>query len=68
MKNLVVELEEASKVRKAIRYFGGDFMKQIGNAIDYADIWNLQKIKDTWFEDLNHYLELYNKGKEKGIF
>ena len=50
--------EEARVVRKAIRVYGGSFMQAIGNAMDMADINNLQKIRGTWNKEWQQYLEM----------
>jgi len=55
-------MTEACMVRRAIRRFGGGFMKAIGNAMDMADIHNLAKIKAAWPDEWKQYLEM---GREK---
>jgi len=48
--------DEARQVRKAIRAYGGSFMQALGNAMDYADVHNLAKIRDTWNKEWLQYL------------
>ena len=50
--------KEAQQVRKAVRVYGGSFMQAIGNAMDYADVQNLAKIRSTWNEEWQQYLEM----------
>jgi hypothetical protein len=57
--------EEARKVRKAIRRYGGSFMTALGDAMDLADIYNLHKIRDTWQDDWSRYLEMAEKMEER---
>ena len=52
---------EAQRVRKAIRIYGGSFMQALGNAMDYADVYNLAKIRDTWRSDWDRYLDMYDR-------
>ena len=52
--------EEAYKVQQAMQLFGGSFMKQIGSAMCHADSRNLRKIHDTWPNEWNRYLEMYD--------
>jgi hypothetical protein len=59
--------EEKERVGKAIELFGGGFIQALKGAMDYADHINLQKIKNTWPDEWEQYLELYEKAKEKGI-
>jgi len=49
---------EAEQVRKAIRAYGGSFMQALGNAMDYADVHNLAKIRETWIKEWDQYLEM----------
>ena len=49
---------ECRIVRKAIRVYGGSFMQAIGDALDLADIYNLQKIRATWNREWLQYLEM----------
>ncbi len=61
MENLEQFYAEARKVRKAIRAYGGSFMVALGNAMDYADVHNLRKIRDTWRGDWDRYLGMAEK-------
>ena len=59
---------EAEQVRKAIRAYGGSFMQALGNAMDYADVHNLSKIRETWNKEWNQYLgmaEIMNARENK---
>ena len=49
---------QARLVRKGIRMYGGSFMKALGNAMDYADNNNLAKIRVTWNDEWQQYLEM----------
>ena len=59
---------EAEQVRKVIRAYGGSFMQALGDAMDYADVHNLAKIRDTWDKEWNQYLgmaEIMNARENK---
>ena len=56
---------EARMVRNAIRAYGGSFMKALGNAMDYADRYNLAKIRDAWPKEWAQYLSMYDKMVER---
>ena len=45
-------------MRKAIRVYGGSFMQALGIAMDYADVHNLAKIRETWNKEWLQYLEM----------
>ena len=65
-------IEEGRKVRHAIKYYGGSFIQKIGEAMDYADMNNLSKIRSTWAHEWAQYLDMYEKGwgqdkKEAGL-
>lgn len=60
-------IKEASEIRKAVKIYGGSFMKALVGAMECADIYNLQKIKDTWPDEWNQYLEMANIMEERGI-
>jgi len=49
---------EAQLVRKAIKMYGGSFMAALGDAMDYADNNNLAKIRVTWNDEWQQYLEM----------
>ena len=42
---------------------GGSFVKSLGEALSHADTINVQKIKNTWPEYWNKYLEVGKKLK-----
>ena len=59
---------EAQLVRKGIKMYGGSFMQALGNAMDYADVHNLSKIRETWNKEWNQYLgmaEIMNARENK---
>lgn len=45
-------------VAKAMRRYGGLFVKALGEALEKADSINTAKIKDTWTEYWEKYLEM----------
>jgi len=40
--------DEKIAVQEAMKQWGGNFVKCLGDALTYADLINAQKIKDTW--------------------
>ena len=58
------EAIEAIKFWRSTRAFGGSFAKALGEAAILADSKNLQKIKDTWPELWQKYLNFITQQKE----
>lgn len=54
-------LEEQYFVSQAMIRYGGSFASNLGQALAHADINNTVKIKSTWPEEWQKYLDL---GKE----
>lgn len=50
---------DSLKVSRAMSKYGGDFVKRLGDALLHADPNNTQKIKDTFSEYWDKYLEIY---------
>lgn len=50
--------EEKIKVAYSMIKFGGDFVKSLGHALLHADFTNTYKIKNTFEQYWNIYLEL----------
>ena len=50
---------DSLKVSRAMAKYGGGFVKRLGDALLYADRNNTQKIKDTFSEYWDKYLEIY---------
>ena len=55
--------EEKYKVHTAMRYLNpqGGFVHRLGELLAKADISNMYKIKETWPELWDRYVELYDK-------
>ena len=54
----MTEDEEKFYVSKAMRTFGGSFVKALGEALMCADFINVKKIKQTWPEYWKQYLKM----------
>lgn len=52
-----IEIEK-TKIAYAMIRFGGDFVTELGRALLNADIHNTRKIKSTWPEYWEQYLEM----------
>ena len=50
---------DSLKVSRAMSTYGGGFVKRLGVALLHADRNNTQKIKDTFSEYWEKYLEIY---------
>lgn len=49
---------EAFVVASAMIKYGGSFVENLGRALQCADMINTQKIRDTWPEYWQQYLEI----------
>ena len=49
---------QASLVHDAMVTYGGSFMRALAGAIEYADQFNLAKIRQTWKEEWDGYLRM----------
>lgn len=47
---------ETAIVAKNMQQYGGSFAKHLGAALQYADIQNIIKIKFTWYDLWDKYL------------
>jgi len=61
----VKDLEERSIVCRAMERFGGGFASALGIALARADYINAAKIKITWPELWEYYLEMGKKMEAK---
>lgn len=59
--DVVTVIEESIKVQQAWEKFGGSFTKGLSQALLHADIHNACKIANTWSEEWQSALELYEK-------
>jgi len=50
---------DSLKVSRAMSKYGGGFVSRLGDALLHADPNNTQKIKDTFSEYWDKYLEIY---------
>ena len=50
--------EEKYYVSLGMRKYGGSFIQYLGEALAHADIFNTKKIKETWPEYWQDYLEI----------
>lgn len=57
--------EEARRVQQMSEVYGGSFAKALFNSLHYADIQNIQKIRNTWSEEWNKFLRFYDMSKDK---
>lgn len=55
---------EKHAVITAMKKYGGSFVTALADALQRADEFNTQKIKDTWPEYWEKYLEMSKPGKE----
>jgi len=53
----MIKRDEMLKVANTMMESGGGFVKKLGEALIQADSDNVQKIKDTWPELWQKYLE-----------
>jgi len=58
MKSYAEQHDEKLKVAKAMRIYGGSFVQALSECIIRADQHNFQKIKNTWPEIWEQYLEI----------
>ena len=52
-------MQDSLAVSRAMTKYGGSFVKRLGDALLHADPNNTQKIKDTFSEYWEKYLEIY---------
>jgi hypothetical protein len=50
--------EEKYYVALGMEQHGGEFVRKLGEALVYADIFNTQKIKNTWPDYWSRYFEI----------
>lgn len=68
---MINELElrkEAAKVRKMMLIFGGSFEQALGDLLDVADMYNIEKIKKTWPSEWRKnliFFEMENNQEQK---
>lgn len=65
MKNIQEIIYQAYEVREAWATFGGSFLKGLSQALNHADIFNIQKIYSTWTKEWENGLEQYEKYIQK---
>lgn len=57
--------EQAGKVSTAMQSYGGSFMQKLGETLRKADYRNTQKIKETWPDAWEKYLQFYDARAEE---
>lgn len=56
-------MKEASRVQFVWQKIGGSFQKHLGEALTYADLYNMRKIRNNWLNEWEDALGLYEKVK-----
>ena len=55
---------EKNTVAENMKKYGGSFVQALGVALSHADMWNTTKIKLTWPELWEEYLNFEKKTKD----
>ena len=61
-------MDDSRNVSKAMSKYGSSFVNKLGEALLHADPNNTQKIKDTFSEYWDEYLQVYKDTKLDGEY